>query len=95
MFVYGMNELAKGLALDGLTGTQCTVGDRDSEFISSATWKQCLDLDQSMRRKSPSLLYHLGHLYSSCRWMRFMEGRCCFFSSIFNPREERGQRVSK
>lgn len=45
MFVYGMNELAKGLAADGLTGTRCTVGDRDSELISSPTWKQCLDLD--------------------------------------------------
>jgi hypothetical protein len=48
MFVYGMNELAKGLALHGLTGTRCTVRDRDSEFISSPTWKQCLDLDQNM-----------------------------------------------
>lgn len=25
MFVYGMNEQAKGLALDALTGTRCTV----------------------------------------------------------------------
>lgn len=48
MFVYGMNEQAKGLALDALTGTRCTVGARDSEFISSATWKQCLDLDQKV-----------------------------------------------
>lgn len=52
MFVYGMNELAKGLAADGLTGTRCTVGDRDSELISSPTWKQCLDLDQKVWRKS-------------------------------------------
>lgn len=48
MFVYGMNELAKGPVLGGLTGTRCTVGDRDSEFIFSPTWKQCLDLDQTM-----------------------------------------------
>lgn len=47
MFVYRMNELAKGLPAGGLTGTRCTVGGRDSEFISTPTWKHCLDLDQS------------------------------------------------
>lgn len=48
MFVYGMNELAKGLPAGGLTGSRSTVGACDSEFISSPTWKHCLDLDQNM-----------------------------------------------